>query len=191
MSFWNPAGRVACAATVLLPTSVVLGLAYNSRDSLGSMVLVTRPQRIALMIHALYFVYCVFAFEALIDIDPMSTTGTVPDQPDNLFWQMTCLSGEVFFVAATALALIATQPAVPRWSLLVPIAQVSYNLKNSLIWCVLYPQFSPVGQPIELMKTDAVCIALLTIVYLHHFFTAPTSASSAGTTGVGKHDKSK
>jgi hypothetical protein len=176
--YWNPAGRMACAATVLLPTAVILGLYLYARDSLASMVVVTKPQRIALVIHALYFVYCTFIFEALIDQGPMLTTGVVPENPDNLFWQMSCLSGEVFFVATTAIALIATQTSVPRWALLVPLAQVSYNLKNSLIWCVLYPTFSPVGQPIELMKTDAVSIALLTAVYLHHFFTAPDAVAA-------------
>jgi hypothetical protein len=107
----------------------------------------------------------------------MTTTGSPPDKPDNLFWQMSCLSGEVFFVALTALGLMATQSSVPRWALLVPFAQVSYNLKNSLIWCVLYPYFSPVGEPIELMKTDAVLICGLAAVDLHHYFTAPTMPS--------------
>uniref|UniRef100_A0A7S2UI64 Uncharacterized protein n=1 Tax=Attheya septentrionalis TaxID=420275 RepID=A0A7S2UI64_9STRA len=173
MSYWNPAGRLACAATLLFPSAAVFSLYYVSRNSLDTMVQVTKAQRIALIVHALYFVYCVFVFEVLIDQGPMTDTGTVPEKPDNLFWQMTCLSGEVFFVAATALGLMATQSAVPRWSLLVPMAQVAYNLKNSLIWCLFYKTFSPVGKPIELMKTDAVTILGLTAVYLHHFFTAP------------------
>lgn len=80
-------------------------------------------------------------------------------------------------MALTALGLMATQSSVPRWALLVPFAQVSYNLKNSLIWCVLYPYFSPVGEPIELMKTDAVLICGLAAVDLHHYFTAPTMPS--------------
>jgi hypothetical protein len=179
MSYWNPAGRLACAATVLVPSALLFGIAFVSRNSLSSMVKVTTPQRIALVIHALYFVYCVFVFEVLIDQGPMLTTGAVPENPDNLFWQMSCLSGEVFCVATAAFSLMATQSSVPRWALLVPLAQVFYNLKNSVIWCVLYEQFSPVGEPIELMKTDAVCIALLTLVYLHHFFTAPTVMSAS------------
>jgi hypothetical protein len=172
--YWNPAGRVATGATVLLPTAVVAILAFISRKSLDRMVRVTTLQRAALILHTLYFVYCTFIFEALIDVGAMTTTGAPPQSPDNLFWQMTCLSGEVFFVAATALGFIASQSQVPRWSLLIPIAQVAYNLKNSLVWTVLYPYFSPVGKPIELMKTDAVMIALLAVVYLYHFFTAPT-----------------
>jgi hypothetical protein len=185
-SYWNPAGRLACAVSVLVPAALLVSLAVASRSTLGSMVKVTTPQRIALVIHALYFVYCVFIFEVLIDVGPMVTTGAVPAQPDNLFWQMSCLSGEVFFVATAAFCLMATQAAVPRWALLVPLAQVFYNLKNSVIWCVLYEQFSPVGAPIELMKTDALCIALLTLVYLHHFFTAPTIPIIAASSSSSK-----
>jgi hypothetical protein len=175
--FWNPAGRLACAATLLLPSAGVFGLYYVFRNSLDSMVEVTRPQRTALTLHALYFAACVLEFEVLIDQFPMTTTGSPPEKPDNLFWQMSCLSGEVFFVAATALGFMATQSSVPRWSLLVPFAQVFYNLRNSLIWCVLHQRFSPVGEPIKLMYLDGVFILGVTAVYLHHYFTAPTIES--------------
>lgn len=179
-TYWNPAGRLACAATLLIPFTVVLSLwqyiSSSSSKSMDTMVQTTKLQRFALITHTLYFLYCILVFEVFIDQDPMNTTGVVPESADNLYWQMTCLSGELFFVSSVAMGFMAMQTAVPRWSLLIPIAQVSYNLKNSLIWCGLYSTFSPVGQPIELMKTDAVCIALFTAVYLHHFFTAENAA---------------
>ena len=172
-SFWNPAGRLLCASTLLLPTAAIYSLYSSCRNEMDSMVTVTSAYKTALLIHAIYFISCVLSFEVMIDLFPMTMTGAPPAEPDNLFWQMTCLSGEVFFVALVALFGMAFSKTVPRWSLLVPLAQVSYNLKNSLIWCVLYPIFSPVGEPIQLMMVDAVSILGLTTVYLHHYFTAP------------------
>jgi len=171
-TYWNPAGRFAVGATVFLPTFAVLALAKSAPGKLSDQVETTRAQRIAYALHAAYFVSCVLTFEVAIDSPPMAATGAPPPKPDNLFWQMTCLSGEVFFVATTALACMACQTQVPRWSLLVPLAQTAYNLKNTLIWCFLYSTFSPVGKPIALMYADGVMIAMLTAIYLHHFFTA-------------------
>lgn len=179
-SFWNPAGRLLCASTLLLPTGAIYALYSARRNEMSSMVTVTSAHKTALLIHAAYFMSCVLSFEVMIDLFPMTMTGMPPAQPDNLFWQMTCLSGEVFFVALVALFGMAFSKKVPRWSLLVPMAQVSYNLKNSLIWCVLYPVFSPVGQPIQLMMVDAVLILGLTAVYVHHYFTAPSDEKKKG-----------
>jgi len=175
MSYWNPAGRLAVGATLLLPSTAVGVLYLLKKGKHDDNIVVTNYYRYALMTHAAYFVSCIFSFEIMIDLDPMATTGTVPDNPDNLYWQMTCLSGELFFVAVCAMGLMAGQSTLPRWSLLVPLAQTSYNLKNSLIWCVLYNTFSPVGKPIELMRADFCLIAPLTAIYLYHYFKAPTS----------------
>lgn len=179
MSYWNPAGRLVVGATLLLPSTAVGVLYLLKKGKHHEHVVVTNYYRYALLLHAAYFVSCILSFEILIDLDPMATTGTVPENPDNLFWQMTCLSGELFFVAVVAMGLMAGQPTLPRWSLLVPLAQTSYNLKNSLIWCLLYPIFSPVGKPIELMRADFCLIAPLAATYVYHYFTAPTSQYQA------------
>ena len=73
--------------------------------------------------------------------------GAIPAAPDNLFWVMTHLAGELFFVATVAYLVMASLHTVPRWALLVPLAQVAYNLKNSLVWLVLFPYFSPTRTP--------------------------------------------
>ena len=75
------------------------------------------------------------------------------------------LSGELFFVAVVAYLLMSTLSTVPRWTLLVPLAQVSYNLKNSLIWLVLYGHFSPVGKPNLFMLADFLFIFPSACIY--------------------------
>ena len=107
----------------------------KSRDHLGEMVEITPLAKKAFILHAWYFASCILSFE------------------------MTCLSGELFFVSMSAYGLI-------------PFAQTSYNLNNSLIWTVVYPTFSPLGEQIELIKLDAVLIAGLFITYVYTFFTA-------------------
>lgn len=170
--FWNPAGQLLVGATLAIPMGTVGYLTWKSRDRLGEMVEVTPLAKKALTLHAGYFASCILSFEILIQDYPMNTTGSIPASPDNLFWQMTCLSGELFFVSMCAYGLMASQDYVPRWTWLIPFAQTSYNLKNSLIWTVLYPTFSPVGKPIELMKLDAVLIVGLFLTYVYTFFTA-------------------
>jgi hypothetical protein len=178
--FWNPAGRLLCASTLLLPAGAVFSLYHARRKEMDTMVEITPSMKYALLSHAAYFLSCIFSFEVIIDQFPMTMTGSPPAQPDNLFWQMTCLSGELFFVAVVVMGAMAHQKKVPRWTLLAPLAQVSYNLKNSLIWCVLYPIFSPVGEPLQLMMVDAVSIAGFTAVYLYHYFTAPVEGKKKG-----------
>mmetsp|Transcript_10304 Transcript_10304/g.15596 ORF Transcript_10304/g.15596 Transcript_10304/m.15596 type:complete len:197 (+) Transcript_10304:157-747(+) len=173
--FWNPAGRLLVGATLAIPMGTVGLLTWKFRDRLSEMVEMTPLAKKALLLHAGYFASCIFSFEILIEDYPMNTTGSIPASPDNLFWQMTCLSGELFFVTMCAYGLMASQDAVPRWTWLIPFAQTSYNLKNSLIWTLLYSIFSPVGKPIELMKLDAVLIAGLFVTYVYTFFTAGVS----------------
>ena len=46
LKFWNPAGLMACALTLLLPSATVFSLYHHIRDSLDMMVLqVTKPQQ--------------------------------------------------------------------------------------------------------------------------------------------------
>mmetsp|Transcript_22847 Transcript_22847/g.32650 ORF Transcript_22847/g.32650 Transcript_22847/m.32650 type:complete len:184 (-) Transcript_22847:42-593(-) len=171
--FWNPAGRLLVGATLAIPIGTVGLLTWkSSRDRLSETVEMTPLARTALLLHAGYFAFCILSFEILIQDYPMNTTGSIPASPDNLFWQMTCLSGELFFVTMCAYALMASQYAVPRWTWLIPIAQTSYNLRNSLIWTLFYPIFSPVSKPIELMKMDAILIVGLFVFYVYTFFTA-------------------
>ncbi|MCP4778489.1 MAG: hypothetical protein GY880_30095 [Planctomycetaceae bacterium] len=93
-------------------------------------------------------------------------------QPDNLYWMMTCLSAELFFVAAAMFLLLATQTDVPRWVLILPIAQCAYNMKNDLLWVGFGSVFSPIGKGISIMVIDWLLIGVCFITYIHHFFTA-------------------
>ena len=109
----------------------------------------------ALLAHAAYFSVLPLMFESGLDaagavldaVRPGLSPGAIPAAPDNLFWMMTHLAGELFFVATVAYLVMASLHTVPRWALLVPLAQVAYNLKNSLVWLVLYPYFSPTRTP--------------------------------------------
>mmetsp|Transcript_44284 Transcript_44284/g.139054 ORF Transcript_44284/g.139054 Transcript_44284/m.139054 type:complete len:90 (+) Transcript_44284:918-1187(+) len=84
---------------------------------------------------------------------------------------MIYLSGELFFVSAVCFFAMAAQATVPRWTLLVPLAQVSYNLKNTLLWLVLNERFLPTGMPLApVMQADAV------FIYATHFFSGPAEA---------------
>ena len=79
-----------------------------------------------------------FGFELMVNklpllgIMPQHHFGDVPKYPDNLFWMMTCLSGELFFVSAITFLLMATQTEVARWVLLIPLEQYVYNIKMIL-----------------------------------------------------------
>ena len=80
-----------------------------------------------------------FLFEGGLDIgaailDKIGLSpGNVPPEPDNLFWQMTNLCGELFFVAAIAYLLMARLASVPRWTLLVPLSQVLHARLQSVL----------------------------------------------------------
>lgn len=103
---------------------------------------------------------------------PNTEFGKIPPRPDNLFWMTTCLAGELFFVSAVAFFLMAYQTEVPRWTLILPLAQTAYNLKNDLLWVGFGTTFSPIGKRNTFMVLDWICIFSFFVVYVHHFFTA-------------------
>jgi hypothetical protein len=168
--------KLLFAATLLIPYGFVGGLLLHCTTtdafSLDSEVEVTKALRYALYVHGAYFFSLTPTFELFIDMWPMSTTGVVPSKPDNLYWQMTCLAGELFFVSSVIFFMLGAQTAVPRWTLIIPLAQTSYNLRNSLIWVGFGTTFSPIQKRIKLMALDALCIGTFFIIYVQHFFSS-------------------
>ena len=133
---------------------------------------------VALIIHGLYFVALPFQYELLIDSMPGPlfpkkwSFGKVPDKPDNLFWQLTCLSAELFFIVSIILFLMATQDYVQRLLLFVPIAQCSYNIKHDITWGLLGNLCSPIYERMRFIALDVVIITPLFIIYIIVFFTS-------------------
>uniref|UniRef100_A0A6U2FMF1 EXPERA domain-containing protein n=1 Tax=Hemiselmis andersenii TaxID=464988 RepID=A0A6U2FMF1_HEMAN len=175
--YFQPAGRFATMATLLLPAVAIVVLWVVRRKQLEDMVAVSTVLRIFLIIHAVYFSILPLMFEggldlsgALLDKMGLNSFGHIPEKPDNLFWQMTNLCGELFFVATVAYLVMATLNELPRWTLLIPLAQVTYNLKNSLVWLVLYKFFSPTKTPNFMMGADFCiifpCFVVYTLAYL-------------------------
>lgn len=170
--YFLPAGRVAGCATVLLPLAGIYVL-YSLRTSsqLEQPVAMGGRLRAALIAHAAYFSMLPFLFEGGLDVAGVIldkfgiSPGNVPPEPDNLFWQMTNLCGELFFVTAVAYLLMARLASVPRWTLLVPLSQVAYNLKNHLGWLVLFRSFSPTRTPNLFMIADFLFIFPVALIY--------------------------
>jgi hypothetical protein len=170
--YFIPAGRIAGCATVLLPASAIFALYSARKKQLEATVQIGGRLRFALIAHAAYFSALPFLFEGGLDVasaimDKFGISpGSVPPAPNNLFWQMTNLSGELFFVATVAYLTMASLHAVPRWTLLVPLAQVVYNLKNSLLWLVLFKYFSPTGTANLFMLADFLFIFPVALIYV-------------------------
>lgn len=169
--------KLIIAATLLIPFGFVGAIVLYCTSTSGEYALnagveVTVALRVAMIIHGAYFISLTPSFELFLTMWPMSTIGKPPARPDNGFWMMTCLAGELFFVSAVAFFLIASQTVVPRWTLIIPLAQCAYNLKNDLLWVGLGTTFSPEKKRIQLMALDWLCIGAFFIVYMHHFFTA-------------------
>ena len=177
-------------ATLFIPYATVgffvLYSVLNGDDmSLDATIEVGRLLRMALICHGFYFVGLPFFFEFTPDAQVLACVpksvlseednkfGTVPDRVDNLYWMMTCLSGELFFVSATAFLLLAAQVSAPRWTLLIPIAQCAYNMKNNLIWVGLGNTLSPVNKRMKVMIVDCIMIGIWMIIYVSNYFTAP------------------
>ena len=122
----TPAGRAAAAATTLLPTAVIVVLVTARHIDLGDSVTMSGRLRTALIAHAAYFSVLPLMFESGLDftgavldaLRPGLSPGAIPAAPDNLFWMMTLLAGELFFVATVAYLVMASLHAVPRWALL-------------------------------------------------------------------------
>ncbi len=84
---------------------------------------------------------------------------------------MTKLRGELFFLGAVMLLLMASQESVPRWVLILPIAQCAYNMKNDLLWVGFGKQLSPIRKPMSFMVLDWLIIGTFFTIYIVHFFT--------------------
>ena len=150
----------------------------NGNYALDASVEIGNVQFIALIVHGLYFLMLPFSFELMIEKLPFPGSpkkyrfGRVPRQPDNLYWMMTNLSAELFFLGAVMLLLMASQTSVPRWTLILPIAQCAYNMKNDLLWVGFGKSLSPIRKPMLVMALDWLVIGICFIVYITHFFTA-------------------
>lgn len=183
LPYRNAKGTVLAAASLLIPFGTVAFFVLFCQRSAGEFALdasvrIGDAQRAALIVQGLYFLALPFSFELLIEKLPMPGVpakyrfGKIPDRPDNLYWMMSCLSGELFFVGATIFLLMASQSEVPRWTLILPMAQCAYNMKNDLIWVGFGKSLSPIRKRMSFMALDWLVIGLCFVIYIHHFFTA-------------------
>ena len=157
---------------------IIFCLNNSGQYALDAPVAIGNIQFIALIIHGLYFLMLPFSFELMIEKLPFPGSpekyrfGKVPKRPDNLYWMMTNLSAELFFLGAVMLLLMASQTSVPRWTLILPIAQCAYNMKNDLLWVGLGKSLSPIRKPMLIMALDWLVIGVCFMVYIVHFFSA-------------------
>ena len=175
--------KAIIAASLLIPFGTVaffilFCLNSNGNYALDAPVEIGNVQFIALIVHGLCFLMLPFSFELMIEKLPFPGSpknfrfGKVPKKPDNLYWMMTNLSAELFFLGAVMLLLMASQTTVPRWTLILPIAQCAYNMKNDLLWVGLGKSLSPIRKPMSVMALDWLVIGICFIVYIIHFFNA-------------------
>lgn len=175
-------GAALAAASLLIPFGSVAFLVLFSLRTAGGFALdapvrIGEAQRAALIVHGLYFLALPFSFELMIEKLPLPGVpakyrfGKVPERPDNLYWMMSCLSAELFFVGATLFLLMASQSEVPRWVLILPMAQCAYNMKNDLIWVGFGKSLSPIRKRMTFMWLDWLVIGVCFAIYVHHFFT--------------------
>ena len=117
------------AASLLIPFGTVAFFVLfcqgnGGQYALDASVKIGDMQRIALIVQGIYFMMLPFSFELLIEKLPFPGCpekyrfGKVPARPDNLYWMMTCLSAELFFVGSVIFFLLASQTDVPRWALI-------------------------------------------------------------------------
>lgn len=182
-AYRNTKSRAIIAASLLIPFGTVAFLvlfcqSQGGEYALAASVKMGDAQRIALIVQGIYFILLPFSFELMIDKLPFPGCpskyrfGKIPSRPDNLYWMMSCLSAELFFVGATIFLLLASQVEVPRWVLILPMAQCAYNLKNDLLWVGFGSTYSPIQKRMTIMTLDWVLIGACFAIYLHHFFTA-------------------
>ena len=176
-------GTAIAAISLLIPFGTVAFfilycLNNNEAYALSASVEIGNIQFYALIVHGLYFLILPFGFELMIEKLPFLGTpekyrfGKIPKRPDNLYWMMTNLSGELFFLGAVMLLLMASQTSVPRWVLILPLAQCAYNMKNDLLWVGFGKSLSPIRKPMSVMALDWLIIGICFIIYINHFFTA-------------------
>lgn len=175
-------GTATIAASLLIPFGTVALIVWFCQSNGGAYALdasvtIGYLQRAALIVHGLYFIVLPLSFELIIEklpfpgCPPKYRFGKIPSRPDNLYWMMTCLSAELFFVGATICFLLASQTSVPRWTLILPLAQCAYNMKNDLLWVGFGSTFSPIRKPMTIMWLDWLVIGACFVIYLLHFFT--------------------
>lgn len=181
LPYRNIQGRMIAALSLLIPFgTIIFFVAYcagaEGKYELDTMVEISGFLRVVYILHGAYFIILPFSFELTIEDLPLPFVpakykfGKIPPRPDNLFWMMSCLSGELFFVTAVILFLLASQSNVPRWTLILPMAQCAYNMKNSLFWVFLGNVLSPIRQRVSIMILDFVLIGFCFVVYIVHFF---------------------
>lgn len=182
LPYRNAKGAVIAAASLLIPFGTVAFFIVFCQQSAGAFSLdasvrIGDAQRAALIVQGLYFLVLPFSFELMVEKLPMPGVpakyrfGKIPERPDNLYWMMSCLSGELFFVGATLFLLMASQSDVPRWILILPMAQCAYNMKNDLIWVGFGKSLSPIRKRMTFMWLDWLLIGVCFTIYIHHFFT--------------------
>lgn len=182
-AYRNAKSTAIIAMSLLIPFGTVaffilFCLNNNGHYSLDASVEIGKVQFIALIVHGFYFLMLPFSFELMIEKLPFPGSpekfrfGKVPKRPDNLYWMMTNLSAELFFLGAVMLLLMASQTSVPRWVLILPIAQCAYNMKNDLLWVGLGKSLSPIQKPMLVMALDWLVIGICFTVYIIHFFTS-------------------
>ncbi len=181
LAYRSTKGTVLTMLSLLIPFGVVaffiLFCLNNENYALSASVEIGSIQCIALIIHGLYFLILPFGFELMLEKLPFPGSpekyrfGKIPKKPDNLYWMMTHLSGELFFLGAVMLLLMASQESVPRWVLILPIAQCAYNMKNDLLWVGFGKQLSPIRKPMSFMLLDWLIIGTFFTIYIVHFFT--------------------
>lgn len=174
-------GKNITAFSLLIPYGcvaffILYCLNNSEKYALSGSVEIGNIQFIALIVHGLYFLILPLGFELMIEKLPFPGSpaqfrfGKIPKKPDNLYWMMTNLSGELFFVGGVMLLLMASQTSVPRWVLILPIAQCAYNMKNDLLWVGFGKSLSPIRKPMSVMALDWLIIGICFIIYIVHFF---------------------
>lgn len=183
MAYRSKHGRIATAASLLIPYGIVIifiAICLGDKDGkydLSSAIEVNTLLRVTLILHGGYFFVLTPMFELMIEALPLPIIsahkfGKIPARPDNLFWMMSCLSAELFFVSTVIYLLMATQDIIQRWTLILPIAQCAYNMKNSLIWVFLGNICSPIKQRMAIMIIDWLFVGICFVIYIVVFFTA-------------------
>lgn len=165
--------RLATLALATIPyigVGALIRYCQKNKDcSLNDMLEISPLQRKALMVHFAYFLFCPILIEAFPDAPGLDILVGPTPAPSNTLLMLSCLAAENFFVTSTSLGMILAQDAVPRWSLMTPIAQLAWNLKNHVSWYFLAGTFAPEG-PLLFALADIVIIWPITAIYAHNFF---------------------
>lgn len=181
LPYRNRQGRLISLASLLIPFGTMLFFIFycvgtGGKYSLDTLVERTTIQQITLIIHGVYFLPLPFVFDLGLDLPfpKILGFGKVSKNADNMYWLMSGMTADLFFCFAMITLLIASQEYVQRWTLLLPMAQCVYNLKNDLMWAWLGHKFSPTFERVNFMIGDTIVIAYCFIVYVVHFFTSET-----------------